>query len=571
MARTIVTGAQYFDEIREDFGFYVDKTGFIKEWWEDRAKVTLITRPRRFGKTLTLSMIDYFFSMHHADKSGLFEGLFIWEEEKYRRLQGTYPVIFLSFAGIKKDQYEKTCREIGKLIIREYQRHIYLTKSKFLSQSETDHYLRLLSDGFEEDDIGASLNQLSEYLYRYYDKKVIILLDEYDTPMQEAYMYGYWNQMSIFMSGLFNSTFKTNPYMERGLMTGITRVSRESIFSDLNHLKVVTATSEKYASSFGFTEDEVLAALEEYGLQEEMQRVREWYDGFRFGKCGSIYNPWSIINFLDERKYKDYWANTSSNMPASDLIQKSAADVKIIMEDLLQGRPFCTPIDEEVDFHQLDHNESAIWSLLLASGYLKIIDSAINKRGELEYTLALTNLEVVHTFEKMFAGWFAQKRSEYNHFVEALLSGNIENMNAYMNKIALTTFSYFDTGKKPSDQTEPERFYHGFVLGLLVDLKNRYTIRSNRESGYGRYDVVLHPVEKTDDAIILEFKVHIPLKDKNLEDTVRAALEQIVKKEYAADLEEKKIPLDRIRIYGFAFRGKEVLIDGGCILDFDRI
>lgn len=568
MARAVAVGAQYFDEIRDENCFYIDKTNFIKEWWENKAKVTLITRPRRFGKTLTMSTIDYFFSIKHKDQAALFDGLSIWKDEKYRNLQGTYPVIFLSFAGIKKDSCQKACREIGKLIIREYQRHIYLTESAALSQSEKDNYFLILSAGLHEEDIGSSINYLSEYLTRYYGKKVIILLDEYDTPMQEAYSSGYWNEMASFMSGLFNLTFKSNPFLERGLLTGITRAGKESIFSDLNNLKVITTTSEEYASSFGFTECEVFHALEEFNLQTQMPKVKEWYDGFNFGSCSSIYNPWSIINFLAERKFKDYWANTSSNTLISNIIQKNSVNIKIVMEDLLLGKPFHTFIDEEIIFKQLDRKENAVWSLLLASGYLKIIDSTLNKDGKLMYTLSLTNLEVMHTFRDLFSDWFSDGQFTLDTFSNALLSGNIREMNEYLNAIMIETLSFYDTGKAFSKSKNHENFYHGFVLGLLVSLKDRFIITSNRESGYGRYDVILKSKNNTDDSFILEFKVLNPDSEKNLQDTVNAALKQIVEQKYAADLETAGVPRSRIKIYGFAFSGKEVIIDGGLLNRF---
>ena len=560
MPRTVGIGIQSFEKIRERNYFYIDKTKFIKEWWENGDDVTLITRPRRFGKTLTMNMVEQFFSLKYADRGDLFEGLAIWGEEKYRKLQGTYPVISLSFADVKSGDFGNERKTICELIAREYSRNAFLLESGCLTEQEKETFQKKTRD-MEDVDAAAALNQLSEYLSRYYGKKVIILLDEYDTPMQEAYVSGFWEEMVAFIRGMFNSTFKTNPYMERAIMTGITRVNRESIFSDLNNLTVVTTTSDAYADSFGFAEQEVWEALEEYGLSEKREEVKSWYDGFTFGSYRDIYNPWSILNYLKTGKLSTYWANTSSNSLVGKLIREGSKDVKLIMEDLLKGKALHTEIDEQIVFNQLDHAESAIWSLLLASGYLRVEKyTFIEEWGREEYDLVLTNKEVRIMFEGMIRGWFAGNMVQYNGFVKALLKDNKKEMNLYMNRVALETFSFFDTGNRPSGYAEPERFYHGFVLGLLVELRERYTITSNRESGYGRYDVMLEPVKENEDAILIEFKVHEPDEEDTMEDTVRSALRQIEEKQYAASLEAKGIAPERIRKYGFAFEGKKVLI-----------
>lgn len=560
MKRSVGIGNQDFAKIITNNIFYVDKTLFIKEWWENNDGVTLITRPRRFGKTLNMSMVERFFSVRYAGQGEVFEGLNIWKEEKYRNLQGTYPVISLSFANVKETTYEGVRIRLCQILSDLYLRNDFLKESGVLKEKEKEYFDRV-SEKMDEIDAAISLHRMCDFMQRYYGKNPIILLDEYDTPMQEAYVNGCWREIVTFMRNLFNSTFKTNPFLDKAIMTGITRVSKESIFSDLNNLEVVTTTSDKYTDLFGFTQQEVSDALREFGLSEMEESVKDWYDGFTFGKRTDIYNPWSIINFLDKKRLSTYWANTSSNSLVSKLIREGSKDVKMIMENLLDGGTLRTRIDEQVVFDQLDHNEYAIWSLLLASGYLKVEQHTMDgDTGKEEYVLKLTNKEVRLMFGNMIEGWFKNYSPAYNDFIKALLLNDKKAMNHYMNKVALETFSNFDAGNRPSESVEPERFYHGFVLGLMVELSDRYAVISNRESGFRRYDVALKPKNNTDDAILIEFKVHDPDDERTLKDTVDAALLQIEEKHYTASLEAEGISAERIRKYGFAFEGKKVLI-----------
>ncbi len=565
MAKVISIGNQSFESIREKNNFYIDKTLFIKEWWDNYDIVTLITRPRRFGKTLNMDMIKCFFSNEYRDRGDLFEGLDIWKDEKYRELQGTYPVIFLSFAAIKQNNYQDTIAKIKKIICSLYQSFIFLKDWDGLTDEEKNNVKRI-SEDMSDVTAQSAINELSNYLSRYYGKKVIILLDEYDTPMQEAYVNGYWEELVAFTRSLFNSTFKTNPYLERAIMTGITRVSRESTFSDLNNLEAVTTLSPKYTTAFGFTEQEVFNSLDEFELSDQKEEVKAWYDGFVFGKERDIYNPWSIINYLDKKEYRTYWADSSSNGLVSKLIQQGSSKTKIIMGELLDGKSIKTKLDEQIVFDQLDGNTEAIWSLLLASGYLKVdyFDFA-KANGNNIYELSFTNFEVKKMFEKMIDNWFKTRDDSSSEFVGALLKGDLEAMNYYINEITANIFSCFDVAGKEESRIRPENFYHGFVLGLMVDQSENYIITSNRESGFGRYDIMLEPIDKNNDkypGIIIEFKVINSRKENLLEETVKAALNQIEEKNYDAELIKRGVNKENIHHYGFAFKGKEVLIEG---------
>lgn len=558
--QTISLGNTAFASIREANSFYIDKTDFIRQWWESQDVATLITRPRRFGKSLNLNMLECFFSEKYRGEGELFRGLSIWNHEKYREIQGTYPVIFFSFADIKGQTFTSAREAICQVIQDLYAEFGFLKESERLSQEEKD-YFSLVAPTMSDAVAAMSLKRLSMCLHSYYGKKVLIFLDEYDTPLQEAYMYGFWDELTGFMRGLFNSTFKTNPYLERALLTGITRVSKESIFSDLNNLTVITTTSEQYADCFGFTETEVFDALEKYGMSDRQVEVQTWYDGFSFGNKKDIYNPWSITCFLKEKKLRPYWANTSSNQLVGKLVREGSAQIKMVMEDLLAGKSFQTEIDEEIIFEQLQRKKGAIWSLFLAGGYLKVVKSEVDvSSGRYSYELALTNQEVKMLFEDMVEGWFSDETVPYNDFLKAFLAKDLDYMNEYMNRVAEATFSTFDTGRNPSDDTNPERFYHGFVLGLIVKLAGKYRVTSNRESGFGRYDVMLEPLEKTKDAFVLEFKVFNPRKEKTLEDTVANALQQINEKDYDCELLSRGVQKENIFHYGFAFEGKKVLI-----------
>lgn len=367
MARTVAIGIQDFSDVIRNGYLYIDKTSFIREWWDSGDSVTLITRPRRFGKTLAMSMVEHFFSVKYAGEGDLFEDLDIWKDEKYRKLQGSYPVISLSFANVKETDFATTRRKICQLIVNLYGEYLFLKDSDVLNEIDRDFFRRVSVD-MGDVEATMALYQLSSFLYRYYGRKVILLLDEYDTPMQEAYVRGYWEELTAFTRSLFNASFKTNPWLERAL---------------------------------------IFAALDECGRGTEKEKVKTWYDGFCFGSYQDIYNPWSILNFLDTGKYRTYWANTSSNSLVSKLLREGSRLMKEQSED----------------------------------------EAAYGR--EPQYRLALTNYEVLRTFAGMVRGWFRPVESDYNDFVKALLLGDTRAMNVYMNRVALQTFSYFDTGNRP--------------------------------------------------------------------------------------------------------------------------
>lgn len=556
MPRTVAIGVQSFAELRERGYFLVDKTSFIADWWHSADQVTLICRPRRFGKTLNMDMVECFFSNKYASRADLFNGLDVWNDSDLRCEQGTWPVVSLSFSSAKGASAEAVVRRMCEQIARAWRQHRDDIDADSLGDQERD-----LLEGrtpFVDPMVAPnSLARLCELLEQSAGKRCIVLLDEYDTPLHEAWVGGFWHEVSEFVRAFFNSSFKSNPSMERALLTGITRVARESIFSDLNNPKVVSATSPEYATSFGFTQDEVFAAMDEFGLHKR-DRVKDWYDGFTFGGVPDIYNPWSITNYLDSGRFAPYWTNTSGNALISKIVREGDADLKSDFEVLLSGGSVEKRFDEQVSFDELGRRPGAVWGLLVAGGYLRI-ETAGSADAD-ESMLKITNHEVALSFDGMVRGWFDMVSSRYNAFVRALLAGDLDAMNVYMNDVALDTFSTFDTGKRASG-LEPERFYHGFVLGLLVELRGRYLIRSNRESGFGRYDVLLEPVSpKVDDGVVLEFKVHNPRKEATLEDTVSAAKQQIADKRYASELEAKGLTSERIHAYGFAFEGKRVLI-----------
>ncbi|XME02344.1 AAA family ATPase [Lachnospiraceae bacterium C1.1] len=553
MRKAVGLGHQDFEDIINEKILYIDKTKFISDWWKCGDKVTLITRPRRFGKTLMLSTVKEFFSVRQEKARKLFEGLEITKDAGLMKECGSWPVLFVSFASVKSSKYEAALVQFNQ-IFTDMASELRFLKDR-LDEKERKFY-DAISDNMDAKMAIKCLQRYSLWLNKYYGKKAIILIDEYDTPMQEAYVSGYWGEITEFMRNLFNLTLKTNPYLHKALMTGITRVSRESLFSDLNNIKIVTGSSEEYSDCFGFTEEEVFSLLDEYGYGKDKEKVRQWYDGFKFGKHDDIYNPWSIISFLQSGKYEPYWANTSSNSLISKLVREGDGEIKKSFEKLLNGEIIKTQIDEQLVYGEMSANEKSVWSLLLASGYLKVLQ--IDGTGSLaEYSVCLTNYEVRDCFNLMVNRWFENAGENYSYFVKALLEGNIDDMTDTLSEICESMISTFDG----SGKSAPENFYHGLVIGLLVELRGRYEVKSNRESGLGRYDVMLRPEDKNDNAIIIEFKSkRRSEKGKSLDELADKALQQIEDKKYELELLEAGYDKKRIKKFAFVFEGKELLI-----------
>ena len=575
----LAIGVQDFRDLREKQAYYVDKTQFIEQFLESWYQITLITRPRRFGKTLNMSMLAEFLDCT-KDSSDLFCGTKITKSVHYKELN-RYPVVFLSFLNVKAGDAESLCYALKDTVRAEYERFYQMVNDGRLSEFQVKEF-NMIYNSLCQESIGKEIENhvirsiavLCQALSTYYGEKVFLLLDEYDTPFMSANSEGYYDEVRAMLNRFLATSLKGNDYLQKAILTGIQRIAKENIFSGLNNLVVCTVQDEDYDDCFGFTEQEVKELLA-YCKAEFSDELKKMYDGYHFGST-DVYNPWSIINFLDEKKYKTYWADSSSNGLVSQLIQQGSSKTKVIMEELLEGKSIKTKLDEQIVFNQLDGSSEAIWSLLLASGYLKVdyVDFA-NSEGNNIYELSLTNFEVKKMFEKMIDNWFKTRDDSSSEFVSALIQGDLDAMNYYINEITANIFSCFDVAGKEESRIRPENFYHGFVLGLMVDQIDNYIITSNRESGFGRYDIMLEPINKNSakyqgsiptgrilPGIIIEFKVINPRKENTLEETVEAALKQIEEKNYDAELIGRGVNPSNIHHYGFAFKGKEVLIDG---------
>ena len=551
--KTISIGKQDFASLREHNCFYIDKTDFIKEWWNSQDDVTLITRPRRFGKTLNMSMVECFFSVKYAKRLDLFEGLSIEKNADLRKLQGTYPVLFLSFAAVKTNTYENARRQICSLIASLYDENMYLLNGDTLNKREKKRFQAVTPEMNDADAVMA-LQNLCLFLSKYYGKKVIVLLDEYDTPLQESYAYGYWRELTAFTRSLFNATFKTNPYLERAIMTGITRVSKESIFSDLNNLEVITTTSEKYATSFGFTESEVFTALDEAGMSDQCDVVKKWYDGYHFGDA-DVYCPWDVMCYIDDLQKNsnaepdEYWKDTSDNAIIRSFIDYAGTSITKKMETLMSGGYIVQRVDENLTYDYLHSSEENLWSMMYLTGYLtRVRDGEINEAlPDNMVALKIPNLEIKQIFETEVAEWFEESASKWNKnaLFEAVWRGDCERITGEVSTLLRRTISYHDYG---------EDFYHAFLSGIFAGAG--YQVDSNKEHGEGRSDVV---VCDTINGRVAIFEAKRAMTLGDLESACDKALRQIDQRMYAKDFEDE-YDSDHIHCYGIAFYKKRCFV-----------
>ncbi len=539
--------------------FYVDKTHFIPEWLASDARITLITRPRRFGKSMLLSTVRTFFDPMYAGHPEYFEKLCVWKDADSRRLFGTIPVISVSFGSCKGNDFAQAMRGVTLGLYNMYVQHEYLRESSRLNEEEKAEYRRIVASFSEQrtEYVEISIQKLCELLYKHYGAFPIILMDEYDTPLLEAYTDGYWDVTINTFRQLFHTTFKENDFFYRAIITGVTRISKNSLFSDLNNLEVDTVTCDAYSDCFGFTEQEVMDAFKCQDI-DTIRDVKAMYDGFTIGRHQDIYNPWSICNYMRQRELIGYWVNTSSNKLVGDIIRRHPVESKYEIERLMAGEKVHKRINEGITFQYLEGDENSLWSLLLAVGYIKAENIVRSVEG-IECDVSVTNREVMAMFKTEILGMFHNGWSAYGRFAEALLEHKMELMNEYLQTITYTSISYFDVADGPKERT-PENFYHGLVLGLIVSLRDQYRIVSNRESGRGRYDIAMYPLQENKDAFIMEFKVQDGRKETDLEQTAMNALQQIEDKNYEADLLAAGVPAERIYKLGFAFAGKDVLV-----------
>ena len=553
--KKIALGESDFRSIIENNEYFVDKSLLIKEIFEDSSRIILIPRPRRFGKTLNLSMIRYFVERCDEDRRYLFNNLLIEKEKDIMKRQGIYPTIYLTFKDEKHDKFEDFQMKLAFFVSEIYKKHYYLYES-LTFQVDKDYFDKIINKVSTKAELEMSLKNLSKYLYDYYGEKIIILIDEYDTPIQHSYFSGIYDDTIAFMRNFFSNTLKDNIYLEKALLTGILRVARESIFSGLNNLDVYSILKEGYSDKFGFTEVEIEKMLNDFNIVEEKDEFKRWYNGYLFGNT-VIYNPWSTLSYLKDKNeyFMPYWVNTSENKIIKTILAKGSDGLKKSFEELLKGNTIETTIDENIIMADIEANENNVWSFLLLSGYLKVVDK-IRKEDEIYYEVAIPNVEVKHMYNKIIKDWASESyvSSEYNEMLKALINFDYEVFEEIFIDYVEKSLSYFDVSGD-----EPERVYHGFVLGMLVALNNTHYVLSNRESGYGRYDVMVIPKDITKPGIIIEFKRARKNNKKTIEQLIEEAKTQIEDKKYETELLSRGIT--DIKKLVIVFKGKEVSVN----------
>ncbi|MDO8686208.1 MAG: AAA family ATPase [Clostridiales bacterium] len=557
MKKRIPIGISDFKEIIQDGYHYIDKSLFIRELLDDGSKVVLLPRPRRFGKTLNMTMLRYFFEKTVEDNSVLFHGLKVWEDEEIRRFQGRYPVIYLTFKDVKHDTWEDCFSTFRLLLNREYGRHRYLLEGELLLPEEKKTYESVLWNKADKSIYESAINNLSEYLYRYYKERAVILIDEYDTPVYSAWSAGYYNDLISFLRNFLSNGLKDNPFLEKSVLTGILRIAKESIFSGLNNLNVGTILQDQYSDKFGFLEQEVEGLFASCGIHYAMPEVRDWYNGYIFGGK-VIYNPWSVLNYAHKPVdgLKAYWVNTGGSELIRDLLTRAGSEVKLDLETLILGGELVKVVRDTTVMTEIQDSPETLWSFLLFSGYLKAVDNWIENK-KIICRLRIPNKEVEYVFEEIILYWTNKgvQGSDYRMMLKSLTGGDLETFEDILSEQVERSISYFDVGGE-----EPEKFYHAFVLGMMISLDGEYRIKSNRESGRGRYDIMLIPEDVKQNGIVIEFKKVNRKRDETLDAACEAALRQIRETGYRSELEA--LGVTHIIEVGIAFQGKEVRVKG---------
>ncbi len=547
-------GESDFKGLRIRDNYYIDKTMYIKDIIDNESRVILVTRPRRFGKTLNMSMLKYYFDYKQKDNKELFEGLKIMnQDEKYTSKLGYYPVIYLTLKDVQDRNYENMLLDMKTAMLNMYKEHRYLLDSDKIYPEEKARITDILFAREDESVLKNSVRDLSEYLNRHYDKPVILLVDEYDVPLQNAYVEGYYDEAVKFFKTFYGVTFKDNPYLEKTVLTGVSRVAKESIFSGANNFKVFTVLDNEFADDFGITEEEMNKVIQDFEIEDEKEEIKKWYDGYTIGDVEGIYNPWSILNYLTDRKLIQYWVNTSSN-DLIKLVLKNSSTIKEKIERLLKDEEIEVPINLETVIVGIENNEDNIWGLMLGTGYLKVTE--VVNLAEHIYKVKLPNYEIKLLFQQIINDWFRNKviGNDLRSILKDLVTLNMEEYEEKFKILVKEMFSYMDVGENTA-----ENFYHAFVLGMLVGLKDTHYVNSNRESGIGRYDIMLEPKEKNGNSFIMEFKVYKQDKEKTIEETIENAKKQIEEKGYEQNLRERGFKNITKMVY--AFKGKEVKME----------
>ena len=543
-------GESNFKALRIRNNYFIDKSMYIKDIIDNQSRVALITRPRRFGKTLNMSMLRYFFDCDVKDAKELFEGLKIMEQgEEYTSKLGAYPCIYLTLKDVNDTSYGNMLLDLKTAILEMYREHRYLLDSDKIYEDEKQRIMDILYTREDETALKTSVRELSGYLYRHYEKPVMLFIDEYDVPIQSAYVEGYYEQAIKFLKTFYGATFKDNPYLQKTVLTGVSRVAKESIFSGANNFDVYTVLDDEFSDDFGITSEEIDKVIKDFNVVEEKEEIKKWYDGYRIGNVEGIYNPWSILNYLAKKVLKPYWVNTSSN----DLIKmtlKNSTTVKEKMERLLKDEEIEVQINLETVIIDIEKNEDNIWGLMLGTGYLKV--SEVVNLAEGIYKVKLPNYEIKLLFQEIVRDWFKDKVPGYNlqSILKDLVKLNLSEFEKKFRRLVEEMFSYMDVGRDTA-----ENFYHAFVLGMLVGLKDSYYVNSNRESGMGRYDIILEPQDKTKNSFIIEFKVADDMEENTIEDVIANAKKQIEDRDYESNLKERGF--NNITKMVFAFKGKE--------------